>query len=100
MSRKKKEYRTYSRDNYDRFLKENKVTEQELSYAKYCKNLEMCNWMYVEYALRTGLKVQLPYGFGSIAVNKKMLKRYKEYKDKDGNIKKVINLRPNWAKSK
>lgn len=100
MSRKKKEYRTYSRENYDRFLKENKLTERDLPYTKYCKNLDVCNWMFVEYALRTGFKVQLPFGFGSIAVNKKMLKRFKEFKDKEGNQKKVVNLRVNWAKTK
>lgn len=100
MSRQKKEYRTNSRENYDRFMKENKLIEKDLSYAKYCKNLEICNWMFVEYALRTGQKVQLPYGFGSIAVNKKMLKRFKEFKDKDGNIRKVVNLRVNWAKTR
>lgn len=94
MSRRKREYRTYSRENYDRFLKENNITEQELPYPKYCKNLEVCNWMFVEYALRTGSKVHLPYGFGAIAVNKKMLKRYKEYKGK-----KYINLRVDWGKT-
>lgn len=100
MSRKKKQYRTYSRENYDRFLSEHNLKEEDIPYPKYCKNLEVCNWMYVEYALRTGQKVLLPYGFSSIAVNKKMLKKFKEYKDKDGNIKKAINLRPDWKKTK
>jgi hypothetical protein len=95
MSRVKREYRTTSRENYDRFLSENKITEKELSFDKYCKNIEVCNWMYVEYALRTGLKVFLPHGFGPIAVNKKMLKRFKEHKGK-----KYINLRVDWAKTK
>lgn len=95
MSRKKKEYRTYGRENYDRFIKENNINEKDLSYAKYCKNLEVCNWMYIEFALRTGQKVSLPHGFGSIAVNKKMLKRFKEH---DG--KRYVNLRPDWSKTK
>src|SRR5690606_28154683 len=77
------------------------ITEQELSYSKYVKNLEVCNWMFVEYALRTGYKVSLPYGFGAIAVNKKMLKRYKQYKDrKTGELIKVVNLRIDWKKTK
>lgn len=100
MSRNKKEYRTYSRENYDRFIKENKLSERDLSYTKYCKNLEVCNWMFIEYALRTGTKVILPFGFGPIAVNKKKLKRYKEYVDKEGNVKRVVNLRTNWKKTK
>jgi nucleoid DNA-binding protein len=95
MSRTKKEYRTYSRENYDRFLRENNISEKELPYPKYCKNLEVCNWMFVEYALRTGQKVQLPHGFGTLAVNKKKLKMYKEH-----NGKKYINLRTDWKKTR
>lgn len=95
MSRRKKEYRTYSRENYDRFLKENNISEKELPYPKYCKNLEVCNWMFIEYALRTGQKVYLPYGFGPLAVNKKKLKMYKEHEGK-----KYINLRVDWKKTR
>lgn len=95
MSRVKREYRTCSRENYDRFLKEHKISEKTLPYNKYVKNLEVCNWMFVEYALETGNKVNLPYGFGSIAVNKKMLKRFTEH-----NGKKYVNLRVNWAKTR
>lgn len=94
MSRAKKEYRTYSRENYDRFLRENNISEIELTYQKYCKNLEVCNWMFIEYALRTGEKVPLPHGFGPIAVNKRMLKKYKIYKGV-----KYVNLRVDWGKT-
>lgn len=100
MSRTKKEYRTCSKENYHRFLTQNNIKESELSYSKYSKNLNTCNWMWVEYALSTGSKVILPFGFGGLAVNKKMFKRFKEFKDKDGNTKKVINLRINWKKTK
>ena len=99
MSRRKKEYRTYSRENYEVFIKENNISERDLTYPKYCKNLQVCNWMFVEYALRTGVKVSLPHGFGSLAVNKKMLKKYKIYKDKDGLEQKKINLRIDWKKT-
>lgn len=95
MSRKKRQYRTYSRENYDRFIKENNISPIELPYKKFCKNLEVCNWMFIEYPLRTGLQVTLPQGFGSIAVNKKMLKRYVEF-----NGKKYMNLRVDWNKTK
>lgn len=95
MSRRKREYRTDSRENYDRFLSENKLTEKELPFQKWKKNLHVCNWMFMEYALRTGLQVPLPFGWGSIAVNKKKLKTYKEY---DG--KQYINLRVDWAKTR
>lgn len=95
MSRKKKEYRTYSKERYMEFLKEYKVSEKELPYSKFCKNLEVCNWMFIEYALRTGQKVILPYGFGPIVVNKKKLNKYKEY-----NGKTYVNLRVNWKKTR
>lgn len=93
--RTKKEYRTSSRENYDRFIKENKVSVSELPYKKYLKNIELSNWMFIEYALVTGNKINLPYGFGSLAVNKKKLNRFKEY-----NGKKYVNLRTDWAKTK
>ena len=95
MSRRKREYRTYSKESYNRFISEHKISEKELPYSKYLKNLEVCNWMFIEYALRTGYKVNLPYGFGSLAINKKKLKIYKEY-----NGKKYMNLRIDWAKTK
>lgn len=100
MSQRKKEYRTNSKENYDRFLKVNKLTEEEIPFDKWKQNLSVCNWMFIEYALRTGMKVTLPFGFGPLAVNKKMLKRFKEYKDSEGNTKKVVNLRIDWAKTK
>jgi len=95
MSRRKREYSTYSKENYLRFLKTNKLTESDLSFDKYKKNIDICNWMYIEYALSTGQKVQLPYGFGTLAINKKMLKRFKEHKGK-----KYTNLRPDWKSTK
>ncbi len=95
MSKTKREYRTCSKENYNRFIKENNISEKELSFAKYVKNLQVCNWMYIEYALRTGLKVSLPYGWGSFAVNKRKLKMYKEFEGK-----RYINLRVDWAKTK
>lgn len=95
MSRVKKEYRTDSKENYFRFIKQNNLTETELSFDKYQKNISICNWMFIEYALSTGRRVTLPYGFGDLAVNKKMLKRFKEH---DG--KRYVNLRIDWAKTK
>lgn len=95
MSRKKREYSTESKENYLRFMKDNNLSESELSFSKYKKNLDICNWMYVEYALSTGQKVSLPYGFGPLAVNKKMLKRFKVHEGK-----KYVNLRPDWKLTK
>lgn len=93
--RVKREYRSDSRENYNRFLKENNLSEKDISFTKYCKNIAVCNWMFVEYALRTGQKVTLPFGFGAIAVNKKKLKLFKEHQGK-----RYVNLRVDWAKSK
>lgn len=95
MSRSKVQFWSHSKDNYNRFLKENNVTEKELSYKKYKRIIETCNWMYVEYALRTGFKVTLPFGFGNISVVKKKIKTFKEFQGKQ-----YINLRIDWAKTK
>lgn len=95
MSRVKKEYRSNSKQRYQEFLKENNISEKELSFDKFSKNLEVCNWMFIEYALRTGEKISLPYGFGPIVVTKK---KYKTFKEKDG--KKYVNLKVNWKKTK
>jgi len=95
MSRNKVEFWTHSKENYNRFLVEHKITDKELSYKKYKKIIETCNWMFIEYALRTGFKVTLPFGFGSLAVVKKKIKTYKEYKGKQ-----YVNLRIDWAKTK
>lgn len=69
--RVKKEYTTSSKENYERFLKEHKVSKSQLSFDKYEKIIKICNWMYVEYMLETGNKVKLPGGFGEIAVSKR-----------------------------
>lgn len=93
--RVKREYSTHSKANYERFLKEHKLTEQDISFEKFVKNLKVCNWMFIEYALRTGQKVQLPFGFGCLAINKRKPKRYVEF-----NGKRYLNLRVDWAKTK
>jgi hypothetical protein len=95
MSQRKKEYRTNSKENYEIFLKLHKIKKSQLPFSKYKEILDTCNWMFIEYALRTGMKVTLPFGFGPLAVNKKMLKRFKEFEGK-----KYINLRIDWAKTK
>jgi hypothetical protein len=95
MSRVKVDYSTYNKAAYHKFLKNHNLTEKDITFKKYVSNIKICNWMYIEYALRTGEKVQLPYGFGQIAVNKRLLKRYKEH-----NGKTYVNLRVDWASTK
>lgn len=93
--RVKKQYRTDSRENYERFLKKYGISESTLSFDKFKKNIHYCNWMYIEYALRTGNKISFPHGFGSLVVTKKILQRYKIH-----NGVKYNNLRINWQKTK
>lgn len=95
MSRVKREYRTTSRENYDRFMKDNNISEDKLSYSKYEKVIDTNNWMFMEYILETGDKIRLPHGFGDLSINKKMLKKFKEHEGK-----RYINLRIDWAKTK
>lgn len=99
--RTKCEYRTSSKENYLRFLKKKNLTEEDITYKKYCDILEISNWMFIEYALKTGKQVYLPFGFGPIVVTKKRLKMYKIYTDKvTKEEKKIINLRIDWFKTK
>lgn len=91
----KREFQTTSKANYTRFLKEQNLTEKDLSYKKFSQVLKTCNWMWIEYALLSGGKVRLPHGFGDIAVNKKMLARFKEWEGKQ-----YVNLKIDWATTK
>ena len=95
MSRVKREYSTSSKENYDRFIKANKLIKADLSYEKYNKFINLNNWMSVEYVLETGYKVRLPFGFGDLSINKKKLNKFKEFEGK-----KYINLRIDWQKTK
>ena len=93
--RTKCEYRTCSKENYLRFLNKKNLTETDLSFKKYSDILNISNWMFIEYALKTGKKIYLPFGFGPLVVSKKKLKIYKEHEGK-----KYINLRIDWLKTK
>jgi len=97
MSRVKKQYTSNDKQNYNRFILANNIDPEKLPYPKYKKIIEVNNWMFIEYALETGNKIRLPHGFGDLAVNKKMLKRYKTI---PGSDKKYVNLRIDWQKTK
>lgn len=88
-----REYRTSSKQNYNRFKSEN--PDIKISYKDYVKVLSTCNKMFITKALETGDPIKLPYGFGKIAPTKYKRKTFKEI---DG--KKIVNLSVDWKKSR
>lgn len=66
--RVKREYRTASKANYNRF--KSLHPKMDVSFEDYKKILKHCNRMFYMEALNSGDRVKLPYGFGEFAVHK------------------------------
>lgn len=88
--RPKRDYRSASRENFDRFCKEHPSIK--ITYAQYNTIIRRGNRKYLEYCLDTGDKVKLPYGFGPLSVSRKVTTRY--FVDKEG--KEHIILPVDW----
>lgn len=89
----KKEYRTNSKENYERFCTLH--PEIDITFKKYSEVIRTCNQMYITQALDSGELIKLPFGFGVMAVHKK--KTHKSI-TKDGE--KIIVLPVDWQESK
>jgi len=92
--RVKVEWRSISKDNYNKFCK--KFPEIKLTFNEWRNIIHTFNELFKEYILETGEKAKLPFGFGVFSINKKKRKRKKE--NKDG--KEFINLPIDWQKTK
>lgn len=92
--RVKREYRTASKANYNRFKREHPSID--ITFDQYKKVLKECNRMIYMHALETGEKVKLPYGFGQIAVHKYKAKSHTI--DEQGN--KHIKLPVDFKRTK
>jgi len=92
--RVKVEWRSCSRDNYNKFCK--KFPDIKLTFNEWRNIIYTFNESFKEYILETGEKAKLPFGFGVFSINKKKRKRKKE--NKDG--KEFINLPIDWQKTK
>jgi len=93
MSRVKVEYRTGSKDVYNKFC--TKYPDAGLSYTKWREIIDTFNDLFREYILETGEKGKMPWGIGVFAVSKKKTKKTKKH---DG--KEYVNLPIDWQKTK
>jgi len=93
MPRVSVQYRTTSKENYERFCVEN--PEVDISFDKWKEILYSYIKIYTENILETGEKNKIPFGFGGLSINKKKSKRTKEW-----NGKTYINLPIDWQKTK
>lgn len=94
--RVKKEYRSASKEVYKRFCEAH--PDVTLSFAEWKKIIYTYNFLFRDYILESGDRVKMPHGFGPFAINKKKLKPFKNFKDKNG--KPYINLKIDWQKTK
>lgn len=94
--RVKVEYRTSSKEVYKRFCQA--YPDIKLSFKDWKKIIYTFNELYRDYILESGARVKMPNGFGYFAITKKKLKRFKNFKDPEGN--NYINLPIDWAKTK
>ena len=94
MSRTKIDWRSSSKENYNKFCKKNPSVK--LTYDEWRNILYTFNEFFKEYILETGDRVKMPYGFGEFSINKK--KRRKLKNNVDG--KEFVNLPIDWQKTK
>lgn len=93
MSRTKVDWRSSSKENYNRFCKTHPSIN--LTYDEWRNIIYTYNELFKEYILETGDKARLPYGFGEFSINKKKRRKMKGI---DG--KEFINLPIDWQKTK
>jgi nucleoid DNA-binding protein len=94
MSRTKIDWRSSSKESYNKFCKKHPLIN--LTYDEWRNILYTYNESFKEYILETGEKAKLPFGFGEFSINKK--KRRKLKNDVDG--KEFVNLPIDWQKTK
>ncbi len=87
------EYRTASKKCYEAFCKAN--PHIHIAFDKWKEIIYTYNEMYVDYVLKTGDAIKLPWGFGKISVNKSKQRATRKY-----NGKTYINLAIDWKRTK
>lgn len=75
-----RDYRSASKENYNRFHLENPTIK--ITFKEYEAIIRTWNKKFAIHCLETGDKIMFPFGFGPIAVNRKKTERY--FVDKDG----------------
>ena len=94
MSRPKIDYRSTSKEAYDKFCEKN--PNIDLSYIDYKRIIYTYNANVVNHMLETGDQLKLPYGLGPLVINKYKPKKF--CIDSDG--KERINLPIDWIETK
>lgn len=94
--RVKVEYRSASREVYNKFCSAHPTIT--ISFADWKKIIYTYNELFRDTILETGDKLKMPNGLGHFTINKKKLKTYKNFKNKDG--KPYVNLRIDWKRTK
>ncbi len=87
-------YRQASRENYERFLQENKHIK--ISYVAWQNVIYTFNYNFRDYLLETGEKAKLPWGIGDFSISKRKRKKFKILPNGD----EVLNLAIDWKKTK
>lgn len=93
MPRPKIDYRTTSKQTFERFLEAH--PHIRITYKKWVEVIRTFNESFRDYILETGDKCKLPFGFGDYSVSKKITKRYRVVNGKD-----VVALPVDWKKTK
>lgn len=93
MPRPVREFRTASKENYEKFLKLH--PKIKLTFKDYKKILYTLNSMLYMHCLETGDRVKVPYGMGDLGISKYKRKKFKTI---DGI--EYVNLPVDWQESK
>lgn len=93
MSRVKVEYRTNSREVYERFCLQ--YPDIKIKFKKWEEVLRTFNHSFRDYILETGDVIKFPWGFGDFAISKKKVKKTKVH-----NGVTYVNLPIDWQKTK
>lgn len=92
--RVKVQYRTASRENFEKFQK--KCPHLKISYEDFCHIVYDYSYLLRDYILETGDKAKMMWGLGEFSIHKR--KRKKTKTAPDG--KEYINLAIDWKESK
>lgn len=94
MSRPVNQFRTASKENYNKF--KDKYPNIDITYDEFKKIIYTYNDLIVKFVLETGDPIKFPFGLGTLVINKYKPKTYR--KNKEG--KDVCNLSINWKETK
>lgn len=90
------EYRSASKETYKKFCSLH--PDIKISFDEWKEIIYTHNEYFREYPLESGDRIKMRWGLGPFAINKRKIKKFKNFKDEEGNP--YVNLRVDWAKTK